>query len=209
MIVLKYQKIAEARFISHIDLLRHTARVIRRAKISVKFSNGFNPHALIFFSPPLVVGVSSVAEYVAIDCNMSKEEVLERYNASVPKGLEALSCFECEKNPNLQAKIVCADYIFPTEYKSIDMSDGFVIEYSKKGEKVVEDVADKIFAFENNDGKLLARLACGSVNLRPDRIIDELNRRLGAKINVVDIKKVAQYVQQDGTLVDVDEFLKG
>ena len=54
MIVLKYQKCEEARFISHIDLLRHISRILLRAEIPVKRSNGFNPHALVFFSHTVI-----------------------------------------------------------------------------------------------------------------------------------------------------------
>ncbi len=66
MLTLKYCKAGSACFISHIDLLRHVSRILRRAGITVNYSQGFNPHALVYFSPPLGVGVSSVAEYLTI-----------------------------------------------------------------------------------------------------------------------------------------------
>lgn len=208
MIVFKYEKSGSACFISHIDLLRHVSRIIRRANIPVKFSQGFNPHALVFFSPPLVVGVASRAEYLAIDCDMDEREAFEKYNAAVPEGLRASAVFKCGKNPNLQAKIVAADYVFPTQYTDIKTSDKFEIEYLKKGEKTVENVADKIFSVENFGGQLLIRMAAGNVNLRPDRLLPTLNRMLGADMKIVDVEKVAQYVTSDGKLQDVDGFLK-
>ena len=51
------------------------------------------------------------------------------------------------------------------------------------------------------------RLATGNTNLRPDRILSELNARLGASLRVTDIEKIAQYVEIEGKLVDVDEYL--
>lgn len=86
MIVLKYRKTGSVCFISHIDLLRHMDRVIRRGKIAVKYSQGFNPHALMFFSPPLSLGISSTAEYLSIDSDENAQEVFEKYNSAVQIG---------------------------------------------------------------------------------------------------------------------------
>ena len=208
MIVLKYRKTGSVCFISHIDLLRHMDRVIRRGKIAVKYSQGFNPHALMFFSPPLSLGISSTAEYLSIDSDESAQEVFEKYNSAVPDDLKASKVFTCEKNPNLQAKVVCADYVFDVPYREINVGDDFEVKYEKKGEIVTENVASKIFDFFESNGKLAARLASGSVNLRPDRILDNLNALLGANLKLNDIEKVAQYVDVDGKLVPVDEYLQ-
>ncbi len=207
MIVLKYQKTGSVCFISHIDLLRHMERVLRRGQIEVKFSQGFNPHPLMFFSPPLSLGVSSRAEYLSIDSDMDENDVLARYNASVPDTLKASKAFKCEKNPNLQAKVVWADYVFPTEYRDLKLDD-FEIEYVKKGESVKENVANKIYGTFNIDGKLGLRLASGNSNLRPDRVLPKLNELLGTDMRLLDVVKVAQYVDDNGTLVDVDGFLQ-
>ncbi len=224
MLVLKYVKQGGSRFISHIDLLRHSSRIIRRAGIPVKYSNGFNPHALVFFSPPLVLGAGSLAEYISIDTDISAEELFERYNSAVSQDMRATCVFSCGKNPNLQGKIVAADYVFPMEYTDIDLSKEFIVEYEKKGERVLENVADKIFAAEKyidgadsksdhsngsapKDGSLLLRLATGNVNLRPDRVIAELNRRYGLDMRVSDVMKVRQYVSVDGELIEADEYL--
>ncbi|MBR4800786.1 MAG: TIGR03936 family radical SAM-associated protein [Clostridia bacterium] len=208
MLVLKYEKTGRACFISHIDLLKHTARTIRRAEIPVKFSNGYSPHALLFFSAPLALGVSSKAEYLAIDADMSKDELLARYNASCAEGLKASKVFECEKNPNLQGKIVCCDYVFPTAYRPIDLSNGFEIEYAKKGEIVKEEVSGKIFGAFDVDGKLVLRLATGNTNLRPDRLLPTLNDMFGEDMSTTSIVKVAQYFKQEDGLVEADEYLK-
>ena len=208
MIVLKYQKTGSVCFISHIDLLRHMDRVIRRGNINVNYSQGFNPHALMYFSPPLSLGISSIAEYLTLDSDMSIEEVFEKFNAAVPDDLKASKVFSSEKNPNLQARVVCADFVFDTPYKPFEFGENFEISYEKKGEVVTENVASKIYAFFDKDGKLAARLASGSVNLRPDRILKKLNEILGADLRICDIEKVAQYVDVDGKLIDVDEYLQ-
>lgn len=207
MLVFKYQKTGNTCFISHIDLLRHVDRIIRRAHISVNYSQGFNPHPLLFFSPPLSLGVSSTSEYLSIDSDMDKDDAFEKFNTAVPDTLKASKVFGCEKNPNLQAKVTCADYVFPTPYTDIDLKNGFEIEYVKKGASVKEDVADKIYAVFEKDGLLAMRLASGNQNLRPDRILPKLCEICGKNIPLGGVVKVAQYVSVDEKIVDVDDFL--
>lgn len=208
MIVLKYVKTLDARFISHIDLLKHMSRILRRAVVPVKHSQGFNPHALIFFSPPTVLGVNSYAEYVAIDTDMKGEEVFTRYNNSVPEGLKAIEWFECAKNPNIQGKSVSADYVFDVDYFDVDLSDGLTVTYKKKDDLVTEDISGKIFGFFNADGRLGFRLASGNNNLRADRLATALNEKYGKDIKVTTIAKLCQYVLVDGVEKSVDEYLK-
>lgn len=207
MIVLKYQKTDNIRFISHIDLLRHVDRIIRRGEIKVNYSHGFNPHALVYFSPPITLGVGSVAEYLTIDTDMPKDEVFARYNASVPSSLKASKVFECVKNPNLQANVCCADYVYDVDFDAYKLDDKIIIEYEKKGELVKEDIRPKIFGAINVGGKLCLRLASGSVNLRPDRLLDDINAKTGKHLTVCDIEKINQYVQKDGGVVSADNFL--
>lgn len=208
MLVLKYEKNLRAKFISHIDLLKHTERTIRRAGIPVKFSNGFSPHALLFFSAPLALGVGSRAEYLAIDTDMPAEEVLAKYNAACQEGLKASQVFECVKNPNLQGKIVCSDYVFPTEYRRIDIGGGFEIEYKRKGETIKEDVSSKIFDIFSDNGKLAMRLATGNTNLRPDRLVNTLNEMFKESMVATDIIKTRQYYQGEDGLIDADAYLE-
>lgn len=52
------------------------------------------------------------------------------------------------------------------------------------------------------------RLASGACNLRPDRILDKLSEIVGEKIDPRGVVKIAQYVDVDGKIVDVDEFLQ-
>lgn len=208
MIVLKYTKTLDARFISHIDLLKHMSRILRRANIPVKHSQGFNPHALLFFSPPTVLGVNSYAEYVAIDTDMSESEVFERYNNAVPAGLKAIAHFSCAKNPNVQGKSVSADYVFDTPYFEFDYKDGFTITYKKKDAYVTEDVSDKIYGIFNADGRLGVRLASGNNNLRADRLANALVEKYGGNIPITTIAKINQYVLHDGKEISADKYLE-
>lgn len=111
------------------------------------------------------------------------------------------------EKPEFASKSHLRGLCFPTQ-KDFELGGEFVIEYTKKGEKVTEDVADKIYATYKKDGNLVMRLASGMVNLRPDRVLDKLNKILGENMSVTGICKIAQYVDIGGDLVDADEFVK-
>lgn len=207
MLVIKYQKKGDASFISHIDLLKHMGRIIRRADIPMNFSKGFNPHPLLFFSPPMVLGGQSECEYVFLSTEMNSEEAFRRYKCAVPEGLTALEFFDVKKNPNLQAEIEIADYVYPVEYRDIDFSD-CVIRYTKKGEEKEENVSSKIFGTFSENGKLCVRMAAGNSPLRPDRIIGKLSEIYNEEISLTDVVKVRQYVKKDGVLINADDFIK-
>lgn len=207
MLVIKYQKTDSICFISHIDLLRHMERVMRRAHIDVKFSQGFNPHPLMFFSPPLALGVASMAEYLSIDSDMAPGDVLEKYNANIPEGLKASQVFACSKNPNLQAKVTCADYVFPLK-RTLNSAMNLSSNTPRRAKKSQKTWRTKSMRLTKKTANLVMRLASGMVNLRPDRVLDRLNKILGENMSVTGICKIAQYVDVGGNLVDADEFVK-
>jgi len=64
VIVVKFERKFPASLISHVDLINVINRTLRRAGFDVAYSEGFNPHMLLFFSPPLPVGCESGCEYV-------------------------------------------------------------------------------------------------------------------------------------------------
>lgn len=59
----KYSKTGMMKYLSHLDLVRLFERALRRAKIPIAFSQGYNPHPMISFASPLSIGVSSEAEH--------------------------------------------------------------------------------------------------------------------------------------------------
>jgi hypothetical protein len=69
-------------------------------------------------------------------------------------------------------------------------------------------VSDKVYSVFDEDGRLGLRLALGNTNLRPDRLIPRLNEMLGAEISITDVRKLRQYVEVGGALINVDDYLK-
>lgn len=217
MITLKYEKTPPAVFISHIDLLRGMARIIRRTGYTPEFSKGFNPHMLVFFSPPLAVAVSSVCEYVTIDIKgVAADEFFDAFNRSAPQGIRAVKVFESEKSPNLAGRITSAEYFFPVKNDTdisgivdkIKNSTVFEIEYIQKNKHVKKDVRNMIKDISAAEGGLKAVLSTGNENLRADRLLNQLKKNYGIDTEVTGIVKTAQFVNFDGKNTDVDDDLK-
>ena len=92
---IKFSKTGSLKFISHLDLQRTMQSSFLRSKLPIYYSEGFNPHPKVVFSPPLSVGVSSLTEFVDVKmlAEVSHEEIAEKLNASFPKGLHAHACY--------------------------------------------------------------------------------------------------------------------
>ncbi|HKL93730.1 MAG TPA: TIGR03936 family radical SAM-associated protein [Clostridia bacterium] len=210
MLVLKYEKTGAMRFISHIDILRHFVRILRRANINVEFSKGFNPHMLIYFSPPLSLGVGSVAEYVTVETiGITADEFIKRYNDAAPKGLQASAVFEVAKDPKLQGVVCCADYVLPFSFDGIKIDNDYTITYDKQGEQKTEVVGDKIYGVWVKDNKTIVRLASGNINLRADRVATQFANDFNKEVVISDIVKTAQFIKVGNELVEADEYIRG
>lgn len=91
-IKIKYRKGEEIKYLSHRDLMRTFIRAIRRAKLPVAYSQGFNPHMKISWGQARKVGQSSPAEYAEINLenHLRPDELLTALNRQLPTGLEIL-----------------------------------------------------------------------------------------------------------------------
>ena len=76
-----YRKTGLLRFISHLDWMRMLFRRIAVLELPTVFTMGFSPHPKVSLSPPLPVGVESVAEYFDISfyCPFSPEDILREF----------------------------------------------------------------------------------------------------------------------------------
>ena len=107
-----FRKMGRMRFLSHLDLLRTMARSLRRAGLSLKYSQGFNPRPLMSFSPALAVGIESEDEYVDFQVGAPlAADVVHRLNAALPEGLRFARLAPLAAGaPGLSASVSAATY---------------------------------------------------------------------------------------------------
>ena len=81
---LRFAKRGDLRLISHHDLLRCLERALRRARIPMAVSQGFNPRPKIVFALALALGIEGRREVVELELAEPTEpaEVLRRLAAS-------------------------------------------------------------------------------------------------------------------------------
>ena len=101
---LRFGKTGRMRFLSHLELIHLFSRAVGRARIPIRFSQGFHPHPKFSFATALSVGVESWAEYLDMEiaAGYGAERVREELNRVLPEGMEILAATEIPlKSPSL------------------------------------------------------------------------------------------------------------
>ena len=100
---LRFQKTGKAVYISHLDLMRVVQRIFLRAGTPIKYSEGFNPHALISICLPLSVGMASECELMdfRVTHDVDLAALPGELNAVSPEGVRFLAAYEPERKAAL------------------------------------------------------------------------------------------------------------
>jgi radical SAM-linked protein len=73
--------------------MRVFQRAIRRAKLPIAYSQGFNPHMKISWGPALKVGQASGNESAVLQLEslIKPQELMQKLNQNLPQGIEILA----------------------------------------------------------------------------------------------------------------------
>jgi len=102
-----YAKTGPARFFGHLELVNVFLRALRRARIPVKFSEGFHPKPKVAFSNPLPTGYESEDErmILTVPQEVTPSALQEGLNTQLPEGLCVQGCSE-----GIQAPSECSTF---------------------------------------------------------------------------------------------------
>ncbi len=179
VIRLQYTKNDELKYIAHLDTLRAFIRALRRAKLPIAYSQGFNPHPIISFVMPLSLGFTSNCEMVDIGFaeDIPYEEVAKRLDEALPPGFSVISA---AAPVHKGADITEAEYTItfrgdvPDEqevHRFFTQKELVVPKKSKRGLKDV-DIMPMIHKYNYESGVLTLRLAAGTPeNLNPELVM--------------------------------------
>ncbi len=217
MLTIMFERLNNGIYVSHIDILRALNRTFRRAGIDVAYSRGFNRHMLVNMTQPLPFGIASTQDWVTIENNKVYDckEVIEKFNVNCPSYLRAVYCKETIKNPSLSAKINCCGYKIITDKAIVKkeeiegLKSGLVLEYEKKGEKIVKDVTDCIFDIKVTDKNIECFFAFGAKNLRIDLFFEHLNKVFDLGIKNADIIRDGQFIVENGVFINSRDYVEG
>ena len=93
---LRFRKTGVLRLLSHLDMVRGTERMLRRADLPFRSTAGFHPTPRMVFALSLPLGADGLNEVLEVELTtpLEAEEVRGRLNRQAPVGLEFVSAGE-------------------------------------------------------------------------------------------------------------------
>lgn len=166
-IFLKFHKNPEVRWISHLDLIKVWERAVRRARLPIALSQGFNPRPKMSLATALAVGVSSDAEYIEMELTeeLPLKEILQRISLQMPSELPVIEIGTLpEKSPALMS------LVFASLYR-ITLPQNDTNEIEKLQSALTALMAEKqlVLNYQNREGKTISQ------DLRPGVLAAEWN----------------------------------
>jgi len=195
-----FAKTGRAIYISHLDLYRVFQRAVKRCKLPVWETQGFNPHIYITFALPLALGTEGICESLdtKLTEDISFEEICERLNSALPRDIRVLSAAEpVYKNTDIEK----------SEYEIRISTDwdklcGFFsqekIMTEKKTKKGISEIDLKpmIEIVEMEDGFIRMRLPSGTqTNINANLVFEAFEKQFDMEIDTLNIKRTAVYCQ--------------
>jgi radical SAM-linked protein len=119
---IRFRKGDDLRFLSHHDLMRTFERMLRRANLPFRSTQGFHPKPRLVFALSLPLGVVGVEEVVELELShaLPAEEISAALAGQAPAGLDILSVRPVEFRAGAQVCRLCyrvwlpADAVEPT-----------------------------------------------------------------------------------------------
>jgi radical SAM-linked protein len=222
---LKFSKGEPVRYISHLDLARVFERAIRRAKLPVAMSEGFNPHMKVAYASALSVGVTSDCEYIDIELReeASAEEMTAALKQQLPIGFKLVQYRMIQQiSKALMAVVNLADYTITApvqvstdagqlkqllEQFCIAQSITFV-RHSPKGNRTIDlrplvDMIQVTGCSTEGATFFLRTFITDKGSLKPQELMRVLVERFGLPLAGENprVHRSALYVQRDGVLL--------
>ena len=193
-----FKKMGMSRYVSHLDLMRAMARTVRRAKLPLWYTEGFNPHPYMTFALPLSLGMESLCESmdVRIEGDITNDGIKELLKGAMPPGIELTDVTDPVYDPKFIA-FGEFDILFDEEKNAEKLSESIreilsketliVQKLGKKGRhKVLKDIDLMEHIKEYSVGvmgervKLSVTLPAGSTtNVNPSLLADEISKQNG------------------------------
>ena len=184
---LAYTKDRGVRWLSHLDLVRVFERAVRRAKVPVAYSEGFNPRPRMSFYSQLAVGMTGESEPMTIELTREVDPacLVESLNATLPVGMRIRSAEQVEgrRSPELRGGEyligvdgACGDQLVPAVTELL-ASDSAVVERKKERESKQVDIRAGIESLEvlhGVDGECTGLMRARLVKVKPGEVVDAM-----------------------------------
>lgn len=200
---IKFRKWGSMKFIGHLDMMRYFQKVMRRANVDIRYSEGFSPHQIMSFAAPLGVGITSDGEYFDIEVHSTKSsaEMIADLNDTMVDGVDIVGYVALPDDAKPAMSIVAAaDYIlsykkgyespFDTEEWKKHLEETFtsqssftILKKTKKSEREV-DLKPLVYAFDVIESEgipaFYIKVSTGSTdNIKPELVLSSIYDKLG------------------------------
>lgn len=195
---LKVSKLGNLRFISHLDWFRLLYRAVRKAKIPVAMSQGFNPSPKISLGMALGIFMESEAELMDMDLTEKVDEIAlkERLNAVLPGLTQVIEVTSLPtKAPSIAQTVYWASYEAQEEcpekshydFESLEQTIDRLFEQetviitkktkSKTKELDIKPCINSVYIEKSEPKKLYFTLRAGQeLNVKPDEFLSLFSR---------------------------------
>ena len=182
-----FSKTDSAKYISHLDLMRYFTRAIRRAKLPVWNTEGFNPHPYINFGLPMSLGFEGVCE--CFDIKITEEMPLGDIKSELSKVMtDSIEIVEVTTPVQKTKFIAFAEYMITFDLRCKDLILEFLNQESiivSKKEKQI-DIKPDINKFSvSEDEKTILKIILPSSpvkNINPLLLINAFCAKNGIPI---------------------------
>jgi radical SAM-linked protein len=118
------------RYVGHLDIVRTWERIIRRARLPIAYTEGFNPRPRLTFAAALPVGCTSDQEVLDVILSQACDlaDVHRRLDEAVPEGIRVADVAEVPYSaPALPTQTRAAEYaLSPPASESVEQAQARV-----------------------------------------------------------------------------------
>ncbi len=183
---LTYTKIGQAKYFAHLELANIMIRALRRARIPVKYSEGFHPKPRISFDDPLPIGIESLGErfYITVPGHIGSDDILSRLNPELPEGIQVKGCILSNKKrksgdsvaENYFIQLMSGEFDGDCLRRFSELSEFVYVRTNRKGKQKSLDLKHQVSRIELKDPQtiVLGILKENGKTLRPHEILREI-----------------------------------
>jgi radical SAM-linked protein len=218
----RFSKTGKIRFTSHRDVARMWERALRRSRLPVALSQGFNPHPLLSFGLALPTGCESLGEYLdvrldeATVAEPNADELPTLLTELLPKGLEVQAAgYLPMAEGSLQQEVASCDWQLEVHEVAVEELAGRVerllaapsltVQRERKGRQTEDDIRPAILTLVLDPeegsgqgvyptGRVSARLATHPRGVRPSDLV----AALGTDVVLARACRTHQWIERDG-----------
>ncbi|WP_457574755.1 TIGR03960 family B12-binding radical SAM protein [Desulfolithobacter sp.] len=207
-----YERGGDSRYLGHLEILQLVFRVLKRARLPVLFSQGYNPSPRVSFSPALPVGVESLVEYFDMDLGEPLADlasVRERLNRELPHFIrvhrvEPVARKKKQTDLRVTYEIRLASPLSPeTNERLADFlgRETFPVERLRKGRKKTFDLRPLVLGLEVQDQLLMLEMLNphGRAGAGPREILEKVLGLSAREALLADIRKVRATAMTEST----------